>query len=433
LHLDRRKLIVGAAAIAVASIPFSEQSKGNSMTTIPITFDWTVPAGLPAAGTVRKCFIMIPMFPHPDKRAVFYQWSAYTGSGVWLIPEPSDPTSQMLCRLGLYVIGIDQGLQIGGAYEPNGTYGAYRSEIPAFWDYVKAHFGCGPKISAFLRSRGGFWGNLAADTANFFDRMVGVGNITDGVSYDPIGIAEVYTGDTTNPPAVTDFNAIPSVACPTLPTLAGNSRSLLQQNSLNNLAGPIAASGVPMFFAYGTADTTVTPSGNALAFASNYSTAGGTKLTLFPVAGASHADITTTLYQPLIDWMMQDNPGETYVTQPILFDALAATQTIPGGVWTLINQQISVAESGTYHAITSALVEGLSGTAMSIGLTLDGVLINEQQTAPSSGTQQTVPSSFVFNAAAGQVIGSSIYMFTAGSFPLAVNGNVTFVQAVKLG
>jgi hypothetical protein len=401
------------------------------MTVAPITFEWTVPAGLPAAGTVRQCFILIPIIPGPTKRAVFFQWSSYAGSGVWSIPEANDPNSQMFCQLGLYVVGIDQGKVLGD----NGTYGAYRTEIAAWWDYVKATYGIGPTLSAWLRSRGGMWGNLAADTYNFFDRMAGLAPITDAQSYDPAGIAENYTGDTSNPPAVSDFSAVPSVACPTLPTAAGQSISLLQQNALNDRASAIFLSGIPMYFAYGTADTTVVPSSNILAFQTAYEAAGGTNLQFLEVVGADHATITKTLYQPLIDFMVADNPGATYLTQPILTSPLASAQSIPGGTITVVNQQVTVVDAGTYLVMARAQIQDLSGQAFWIGITQNGALKNEQQTANGTGTQDCVPSLQILNCAAGDVLGCSIYVFgpSTSNYPLTVNGAVTFIQAVLLG
>ena len=401
------------------------------MAVAPVTFQWTVPAGYPAAGTVRNCFILIPVLPKASKRAVFYQWSSYAGSDVWSIPEANDPNSQMFCQAGLYVVGIDQGVTIGD----NGTYGAYRTEIPAWWAYVQTTYGIGPVLSYWGRSRGGMWFNLAADIYNIFDRAAGLAIITDGKSYDPSGIAENYTGDTSDPPAQTDFAAVPSVACPTLPTAAGQPISLLAQNAINDRASAIFLSGIPMYFAYGTADTTVPPATNILAFQTAYEAAGGTNLQLLEVPGADHAVITMTLYQPLIDFMICDVPGETYVTQPILTSSLASAQSIPGGAITAVEQQISITTAGTWLVVSRAQLNDLSDNAFWIVTTKNGALLDEQQTANGSGTQDCVPHIAFVNCAAGDVIGCSIYIFgpTTSSYPLTVNGNVTLIKAVLLG
>lgn len=427
--LNRRNLLIHGGIATAAPLLSSFPGFATAMTSTT-TFQWTVPPGLPAAGTVRNCFIMIPANPKPSKRAVFYQWASYAGGGAWSIPEANNTTTQMFCQLGLYVVGIDQTVP-GGPI--GGSYGAYRTEAPAFMQYVHATYGVALQPSAFLRSRGGFWGNLAYDIPNFFDRIVGAGNITDGVSYDPVGIAESYTGDTSDPPAVTDFNAVPSVACPTLPSAAGNAQSLRQQNTMNDQAAALAASGVPILFGYGTADTVVLPSTNALTFAVNYAAAGGTHLRLFPVPGGSHGDITTNLYQPLIDFMVADDPEQSFMTQPILFSALASAQNIPGQVQTVVNQQVTVASAGTYLAIARAQLQSLSGAPYWIALTRNGAFLDEQQTGPGTGTQDCIPDIKCVDCASGDVLSCVIYVFGAGTFPLTVNGNVTFLQATKLG
>jgi hypothetical protein len=412
-----------------------------------ITFQWTVPAGLPAAGVVRNCFIMIPSSPKASKRAVLYQWASYAGGGVWSIPELSDPNAKMLCQLGLFVIGIDQVVPGGSS---NGSYGAYRTEIAAWWSYVQTTYGIGPLLSGWLRSRGGMWGNLAADTPNFFDRLVGLAHITDAQSYDSVGIAMDYTGDTANPPAVTNFDTVPSVGCPTLPTPAGNALSLLQQNALNDRVAAIAASAVPMYFAYGTADTTVAPASNVLTFASNYAAIGGSKLKILAVAGADHATITETLYQPLIDFMVCDNP-EQVMTLPLYSKGcLTAAQSVTGGSETQIHITALDDPSGMINGSNQMVIPigggGLwdfrgrvqigslpASTKFWLAVRKNGGNMTLQQTTSCAVTTDTdaIPVMDSFVCADGDVIDYAIYVFDAVSHGLTVNSNTTLFTAER--
>ena len=404
-----------------------------------ITFQWTVPPGLPSAGTVRNAFIMAPSSPKASKRAVFYEWSEYAGAGAWTIPEINDPTSQMFVQLGLYVIGLDQG----------NSFGAYRTEIPAFMAYMHATYGVALQPSAWLRSRGGMWGNLAADTANFFDRIGGVAPITDAQSYDPVGIAESFTGDTSDPPAQSDFAAVPSVACPTLPTASGSLLSLLQQNALNGRAAAIVSSGVPMYFGYGTADTTVAPSSNILTFATNYAAAGGTKLKTLAVAGADHAAITTTLYQRLIDFMVSDNPEQVMTLPlyskgcPISAQSVAgngvvqinlAAQDDPNGMINGSNQMvIPVGGGGLWDCRGKAQITLPAGTDFWLALRKNGAITMLQRTmgATNTGPVDGVPVEDAMICNDGDVIDYAVYVFATGSFAITINSTTTNLLAER--
>lgn len=287
------------------------------------TFDWIVPAGLPAAGTVRKAFIVIPNRPRPrdDAATVLYSYCSLSNNpnnpGAWATPEIgrqatppdgklvsphvyeekeapiADPNTAAFASAGLYVIGLDQG----------NDYGAHRAELPEFVRWMSERYHTAPVVEGWVRSRGGLYLlNLLAEVPTLFDRVGGISPISDGRAYDRYGIAISYTGIQSPLDAFAAFSAAENGA-----------KSIRDLNTPNLKTASMAASHIPVMLAYGTADLVVLPDDNAKQLYSRYVENGGTRMTIIPVPGADYG-LTRRIVPALRDFMLADR-GETSLAE----------------------------------------------------------------------------------------------------------------------